>query len=320
MPSSRATFAGGPVAIEWSSSRAGRRVLRTRAVMSVPSTGIAGADRQVNLLFAPLRHDRRHDRRGVIGLVAKHCGGVDVQQPAHLLGDLGEDLFGRALLRHQRRHAPQRGLPFREPGHLRARLGVRDRRRHQLGEFADLRLGVRRERRHALRRGGDHAPGAALNHDRTSDRRSDPQLPGLPRDRAGGAIEAVHPRRTAGLLHQRRDTHPLHGEPRAQGQLVTAVLAPHADSGHRPVRLVALQPGEVCAAEQPDLADDGLEHLRRRHTARNEGRHAPQRGLLVGEPAHLDACLGVRDRRGHELREGGDPRLRVRRQRLILVG
>ena len=51
----------------------------------------------------------------------------------------------------------------------------------------------------------------------------------------------------------------------------------------------------------------------RRNTLGDEGRDAPQRGLLVREQAELGPGLGVGDGRGHELRERGDPGLGVPR-------
>ena len=42
---------------------------------------------------------------------------------------------------------------------------------------------------------------------------------------------------------------------------------------------------------------------------RDKRGHAPQRRLLLSQPGQLGALLGVRDRRGHQLRERGQPRL-----------
>ena len=70
-------------------------------------------------------------------------------------------------------------------GHLGARLGVRDRRRDQLGECRDPRLGARWKRILLPRRCDHHSPQAPLDHDRGTDRRPDPQ--------ARRSISAIEP-------------------------------------------------------------------------------------------------------------------------------
>src|SRR5205823_8826264 len=98
------------------------------------------------------------------------------EQARDLVADRREDLDGADGLRHQRRHPPQRGLLFCElagsrlgGGELGAALGVRDRRRYELGELGDAFLGVRWEA--AVRVvDSEDAPELALYHDRGGDR------------------------------------------------------------------------------------------------------------------------------------------------------
>ena len=70
----------------------------------------------------------------VVGLVAAHVREIDRKQPPDLLGDRREQLLGRHAARDERRDPPQRRLLLGQPGQAGAALGVRDRRRHQLGE------------------------------------------------------------------------------------------------------------------------------------------------------------------------------------------
>ena len=63
---------------------------------------------------------------------------------------------------------------------------------------------------------------------------------------------------------------------------------------------------------------DGCEHLRRRDASGDQRRDAPQRGLLVRELGELVSARAVRDRRGDQLRELGEPILDVVRQGLAL--
>ena len=157
-------------------SRCGPAALfRAPARRCLSPQGQTGADREGGAGLAPLRD--HGDRR--VGLVADHSRVVDAEEPCHLLGDRGEDLRRRRLVRDERRHAPQRGLLLREATRLGPRLGVRDRRRHQLGELGQPRLGVLWERLLPGRGGDRHAPHAAVDHDRDAHRGPDRELPRL---------------------------------------------------------------------------------------------------------------------------------------------
>ena len=68
--------------------------------------------------------------------VGPEDSGLRPEQASDLVADGREDLDGRHTLRHQRGHPPQRRLLLSQPGERGTALGVRDRRRHQLGEPA----------------------------------------------------------------------------------------------------------------------------------------------------------------------------------------
>ena len=61
------------------------------------------------------------------------------------------------------------------------------------------------------------------------------------------------------------------------------VGAPHRDDDRRSIGLVAQQRGEVAAEEATGLMGDRVEHARLRRFPGDQLRHAPQRGLLVGQ-------------------------------------
>jgi hypothetical protein len=58
---------------------------------------------------------------------------VSAQLPPGFPGDRCEHLCRRRAAGHQRRHPAQRSLFLGEPAQFHARMGVRDRCRHQLG-------------------------------------------------------------------------------------------------------------------------------------------------------------------------------------------
>src|SRR5205085_3307933 len=81
-------------------------------------------------------------------------------------------------------------------------------------------------------------------------------------------------------------------------------------SGHHGGRVAGLEAGEgrdVRTEEPAYLLGDSGEDLRRRGLSGNERRHAPQRGLLLGESPYLRPRLRIGDGRGDELREGCEP-------------
>ena len=196
---------------------------------------------------------------------------------------------------------------------------VRDRCRDQLGELGDPRLGVRRA---AARRGARRR----RSRPRAVRRRRSACRPrsGCPPSRHARAERrrwrrvVVDPRGPAGLDAPARRCCAPRGRPRAPTAKALAGSAPVRDDRRRPVGLVAGHPrGVHVAAAAPTSSATAANTSPAARLARDQRRHAPQRGLLVGEPPHLRPRLGVRDRRGDELGERLDPRLGVRRQRPV---
>ena len=95
--------------------------------------------------------------------------------------------------------------------------------------------------------------------------------------------------------------------PDGSGSLVAGHLAKTVTR----VTVKASQRRDVRGQQPVDLLRYRGEHHRRRGRARDERRHAAQSSLLVCHPAQLLARLRVGDRRGRQLGELGDSRLRV---------
>jgi hypothetical protein len=89
---------------------------------------------------------------------------------------------------------------------------------------------------------------------------------------------------------------------------------PGGDAGRRAIEFVARHVRDVDTEEQADLLRDSCKHLVRRDALGDQGRDPPQRGLLVREPGELLAACAVRDRRGDQLREPGEPILNAVRE------
>ena len=239
----------------------------------------------------------------VAGLEAVQRNLVGVQQRLHLTGHGVEDRGRRGSLGDQRRHPPQRGLLLGQPLHLGARLGVGDRRGDQLGEAAQA---ATRCPPGAARPGVEWT--ARAPHRRPSTRIGlptdgrDPELADQCRRWSRHVVPVVDAGRAA-----RRSPPCVAGSPSCVGQRsgtcwVLARGGPGGDGADRVVGVVADHPGEIRAEQLADLLGDGGEQLARRHVLRDQRRHAPQRGLLVGEPLDLRARLGVGDGRGDQRR------------------
>src|SRR5271166_22829 len=190
-----------------------------------------------------------------VGVVADEARHIDRKQPRDLLNDRREHLLRRRPARHQCRDAAQRRLLLSQPGELGAAVGVRDRRRHQLGEGGQPRLGVGRHQLLAAERYDDAAPQPALGADRHADRGTQPPVAGGDLPDHAGDVAVVDPGRPAGAVH--------HGGhvPAAERQLA-------ADRGRR-------------RGARPGPGADDLEGVRR-VAARYQRRYPPQRGLLLG--------------------------------------
>jgi hypothetical protein len=92
----------------------------------------------------------------------------------------------------------------------------------------------------------------------TADRRADAQRLVLTCDRSGRTLEAVDPRRPAGLRHQRGDARPVERKAVADRRPVRAAPAPGGDHGEGAVGLEALQAREIGVALQSDLPGDSV--------------------------------------------------------------
>ena len=76
----------------------------------------------------------------VVGLIAQQSDAFNAQDPGRLIDHSVEDSLRRGSAGNESCHAPQSGLLLRQQAQLAPRLGVRDRRCHQLRELPDLRL------------------------------------------------------------------------------------------------------------------------------------------------------------------------------------
>ena len=248
-------------------------------------------------------------------LVALHAREVRTAEDADLAGHRLEHLRRRCPFRHQRRHATQRGLLVDKPPHLRPRLGVRDRRRHQLRERGEARLGIRRQGL-LLAGGGGHQGPTGGPRRRSASRPPSGRPPGgCPQRVAGGIGVVVDPGRTACLEYERGEVRIPERPPAANGKALPGA----GHEGDRAVGLVADHVRQVDRKQPPDLVRDRREHLLRPRPARHQRRHPPQRRLLLGQPGEPGAALGVGDRRRQQLRELGQADLGVRGHRLLLA-
>jgi hypothetical protein len=162
------------------------------------------------------------------GLAGRHRGGGHPQLEAEPHESLLRAVVQVALdpppLLVAGRHDPGPG-----GGKLRAAVGVRDRRGHELGELRDARLGDVRQQRVPVRgRGDDHSPQPGADHDRGADRGADAEVAKPRGDRPAGAGIGVDAGRLAALMHPRRDAVALERHARAD-RYVCAVLAPPRD-------------------------------------------------------------------------------------------
>ena len=186
----------------------------------------------------------------------------------------------------------------------------------QLGEAGDPLLGVGGQR--PVDGVDDEvAPYAALDQDRASHRRAQPEpLPEVLGDRSGHVAPVVDPRGPPRPQDPRRDAIPREW-PLAPdlGVGLDALGRPAADGGHDLPGLVADRRGGVRLEQPPDLLGHGGEQLGCRDALRDERRHPPQRSLLVREPGELVLPGGGREGGGDELRELDEPVLDVVGQR-----
>ncbi len=198
---------------------------------------------------------------------------------------------------------------------LRLRLGVGDRRRHQLGEVGQPLFGVGREPL-AFRGHRDRAPEAASDDDGAGDGRSDAE----PGDGFGHRTRRVAVVVDAGRAPRRQDApqHEGRSEPPAAPHRQDVRVGPGPRHHRRlAVGIEAHDRRAVGAEDGAHLLRDLRQDLGRRDAPGDEHRHPAQGGLFIGERTQLTARLGVRHRRHDELSEVGQPRLRVRRERVV---
>jgi hypothetical protein len=225
-----------------------------------------------------------------------------------LFGDFREQRGHRRFLRHQRRHPPERGLLLRDARELDLRLGVGDRGADQLDELLQPRLGFRWERAAIQRRHDHRAPEPASDDDRAAERGARVQAARRVRDRAGsGEPEVVEPYRLAGPSDLRDDVAPAKRQP-ATVRHDLAEPAPARDDLGRVV-LEADHARRSDLEQTSELLGDRVEDVRGRCAARDEGRHASQYGLFVGEPGELLARHTADDRGRDQLRDLDEPLL-----------
>ena len=227
----------------------------------------------------------RDDRRDIVWVVSEHVGLDGPQQPPDLLSDRGEHFLRRRSARDKGRHPAQRRLFLGEPAQLGTRLRVRDRGRDQLGEPGQPRLSVRRQRLLAGKRHKHGAPQPPLDPDRHARRRAEPPVTGGGVTDCARDVAVVDPLRPARLVHQRVQVTSAERQPAAvRDRRGGARSGPRAGNCDRLLRVVPDQGRKVDFQQPPGFLRDRAEHLLRRRSARDQLRHAAQRGLLLGDP------------------------------------
>jgi transposase-like protein len=232
-------------------------------------------------------------------LLGTHQGRV---APAHLPAYLNEFTF-----RFNRRHSRSRGLVFYRVLELAAG--------HDPVRYHDIRATKKPRGKPPAQRGTGHPPSldrtAAARPWRTAEMQLQFPL------RLSGYPGVVYPDGSPRPEDHRCQIASFQG-PRARNQWVLLAFGgPGRQDGQCVVALVSGHPGEMRAEQPPDLFGDRREQLRWRYPARHQRRHPAQGRLLLDQPGKPGAALGIRDRRRQKLRERGQARLGVRRQRLL---
>jgi len=154
--------------------------------------------------------------------------------------------------------------------------------------------------------------------DRHADRRAVLPVAGDVGERARSGAIVIDPGWLSRPEYQRVDVPSLGFEAETDSKRAAGVGAgPAANDRDHAVRVVPAHHRVVDLQQLPDFLGDRGEHLLRRRSARDKGRHPAQRRLLLGEPAQFYSRLRVGDCGRDQLGEPGQPDLDVRRQRLV---
>ena len=159
-------------------------------------------------------------------------------------------------------------------------LGVGERDADQLGELRDARPRVGRERLGASRGGEARSPHPAADRDRDADREPDAALARLFDERASlRHLRRSEPVRAGAVAH--RPQHVV-DRPALADRERAVHCAPRGEQRDRVVGLEAHQGRGLGADDPRDLLVDRVEDVLLGRAARDQRRHAVQRGLLAG--------------------------------------
>ena len=236
-----------------------------------------------------------------------------VERGRGLLADRGEDLLGLDSSSDQGGDAPQRGLLVGDALECFTCLGVCDCGRDKLGELAETGFRPLGNRLRIGRDGDDHAPEAALDGQRRTDRRSKACAACDAGDLALQGAVVVDARRALRAGDRRHHARVLQ-RPRASGR--ERVLARRGDDGPGVVTVVPNELDPLQPQEARGLVDDGREDLLGCGAGGDEGRDSSESSLLLAEPPNLVVRLRVRERRGDQIGERGQPLLGAGGKRL----
>ena len=199
-------------------------------------------------------------------------------------------------------------------GELISRVGARDRQPDQLRERLKTALGLGRQRLTLPQSDPDDAPDRAADDDRDSQSRVVAELTDFLRKLAGEALELFDAGRSSGVQHRPRRETLLDRQPASDLDAPGHLLPKTADDRAAPVVVETLEDGLADPEQATDFLRHQLEDLLGWRVACYEGRHTPERRLLLDEPAQArvrPALLGEVANDRHDLisAAGNDPRL-----------
>jgi hypothetical protein len=189
---------------------------------------------------------------------------------------------------------------LREPFLLRPRFEVRDRHRHELGEFRDFRLRVGGHGFRVGCRGEDGPPEMPVDTDGGNDRRAQSQASRLRFNGAPRVFVAIEPRWSTRRIH--RSAGAVCVQVPAAANLEQLVeLPPAGDDCAASVGLVAVDQCALDPEKQTHLDGDAVEYLVWRGPTCDHRRDPPQRRLPGREPFRFAdlRCSVCRGRLAH---------------------